>query len=239
MKPSLRIFIAACATSIAFCSTVFGAEAPRTISLINGHDLSNWKIIGKQPNEWQYGKAAMDPDHPAKLKVVGPGDELISTNRTVNLSSRAVFGDCRVELEYMVGKHSEDNEVDSNSGIKMMNIYEVQIFDSYGKAKLGKTDCAAIYSETAPSVNACKPPGEWQKLVIDFRAPRFDQTGKKIANAKFVKVTLNGQVVQDNVEIAHGTNVSRNAPEHPTGPIYLQGDHGAVAFRNLTVTPLD
>ena len=239
MKLTLRTFIAACAASVAMHSTVFGADTPRTISLINGHDLSGWKIIGKLTNEWQFGKAAMDSEHPAKLKVVGPGEELISTNRTVNLSSEAVFGDCHLEVEFLVGKHSEENDVDSNSGIKMMNIYEVQIFDSYGKASPGKTDCGAIYSETPPSKNANKPPGEWQKLVIDFRAPRFDQSGKKIANAKFVKVTLNGQVVQDNVEIAHGTNVSRNAPEHPTGPIYLQGDHGAVAFRNLKVTPLD
>jgi hypothetical protein len=121
----------------------------------------------------------------------------------------------------------------------MMNIYEVQIFDSYGKATPGKTDCGAIYSETAPLLNACKKPGEWQKLVIDFRAPRFDQAGNKTANAKFAKVTLNDQVVQSNVEIAHGTNVSRNAKEHPTGPLYLQGDHGSVAFRNLKVTPLN
>lgn len=239
MKLTLRIFIAACVASVAISSTVFAADTSKTVSLINGHDLSGWKIIGKQANTWQFGKAAMNPDNPAKLKVAGPGEELISTNKTVNLSSEAVFGDCRVELEFLVGKHSEDNEVDSNSGIKMMNIYEVQIFDSYGKESPGKTDCGAIYSETAPSMNANKPPGEWQKMVIDFRAPRFDSTGKKIANAKFVKVTLNGKVVQDNVEIAHGTNVGRNAPEHPTGPIYLQGDHGAVAFRNLKVTPLD
>src|SRR5215469_9892651 len=239
MKLSLRTFLAACVTFIAFHSTLFGAEESKTVSLINGHDLSGWKIIGKQANTWQFGKAAMNPDQPAKLKVVGPGEELISTNRTVNLSSEAVFGDCHVELEFLVGKHSEGNEVDSNSGIKMMNIYEVQIFDSYGKETPSKIDSGAIYSETAPSVNASKPPGEWQRLVIDFRAPRFDATGKKTANAKFVKVTLNGQVVQDNVEIAHGTNVGRNAPEHPTGPIYLQGDHGAVAFRNLKVTPMD
>lgn len=239
MKLSLRTIIAACLTSVAFHSSVFGSDAPKTISLINGHDLSGWKFIGKGASEWQFGKAAMDPDHPAKLKVVGPGQELISTNHTVNLSSEAVFGDCVVEAEFLVGKSTEGNEIDSNSGIKMMNIYEVQIFDSYGKASPGKTDCGAIYSETAPLVNACKPPGQWQKLVIDFRAPRFDPTGKKIANAKFIKVTLNGQVVQDNVEIAHGTNVSRHAPEHPTGPIYLQGDHGAVAFRNLKVTPLE
>jgi hypothetical protein len=239
MKLTLRTILVACVTSVASHSTLFAAEAPKTISLINGHDLSGWKIVGKGSNQWQYGKAAMDPDHPAKLKVVGPGEELISTNRTVNLSSEAVFGDCHVELEFMVGKATEGNDVDSNSGIKMMNIYEVQIFDSYGKAAPSKIDCGAIYSETPPSTNACKSPGEWQKLVIDFRAPRFDNTGKKTANAKFVKVTLNGQVVQDNVEIAHGTNVSRNAPEHPTGPIYLQGDHGAVAFRNLKVTPLN
>lgn len=235
----MKTFVAACVVAIAFHSSVFGAETPKTVSLINGHDLSGWKMIGKGASEWQFGKAAMDPDHPAKLKVVGPGEELISTNRTVNLSSEATFGDCIVEVEFLVGKSSEENEIDSNSGIKMMNIYEVQIFDSYGKASPGKTDCGAIYSETAPLVNACKPPGEWQKLEIDFRAPRFDSTGKKTANAKFLRVMLNGQVVQDNVEIAHGTNVSRNAPEHPTGPIYLQGDHGAVAFRNLKVTPLE
>ncbi len=216
---------------------LFGEDAPNAVSLINGKDLTGWKIIGKGDSQWTYGKAAMDPDRPAKLQVVGPGEELISTNHTVNLSSVAMFGDCIVEVEFLVGKSTPGNSIDSNSGIKMMNIYEVQIFDSYGVAVPGKIDCGAIYSETPPLVNACKPPGEWQKLVIDFRAPRFDETGKKTANAKFVKVTLNGQVVQENVEIAHGTNVSRKAPEHPTGPIYLQGDHGAVAFRNLTVTP--
>jgi hypothetical protein len=214
-------------------------DASKAVSLLNGKDLTGWKIVGKGASQWTYGKAAMNLDQPAKLKLVGSGEELISTNRTVNLTSEAAFGDCTVAVEFLVGKATPGNDVDSNSGIKMMNIYEVQIFDSYGVAAPGKTDCGAIYSETPPLVNPSKPPGEWQKLVIDFRAPRFDDTGKKTANAKFVKVILNGQVVQENVEIAHGTNVSRKAPEHPTGPIYLQGDHGAVAFRNLTVTPLE
>jgi hypothetical protein len=239
MNSGFRSLVAACLAFAAAGAIARGADSPKTISLINGKDLTGWKTMGRGTSQWTYGKAAMDPDHPAKLKVAGPGEELISTNRTVNLSSEAVFGDCLVELEFMVGKSTPGNGVDSNSGVKMMNIYEIQIFDSYGKDKPGKTDCGAIYSETAPSVNACKPPGEWQTLVIDFRAPRFDEAGNKTANAKFVKVTLNGQVVEDNVEIAHGTNVSRNAKEHPTGPIYLQGDHGSVAFRNLKVTPLN
>lgn len=214
------------------------AAGLNTSTLLNGRDLTGWRP-SKGSNTWTFGKAAMDTNNPAKLIVEGPGDELISTNRTVNLSSEATFGDCVVELEFMVGKSTPGSSTDSNSGVKMMNIYEVQIFDSYGKEIPGKEDCGAIYSETAPSVNACKKPGEWQKLVIDFRAPRFDASGKKIANAKFVKVVLNGKVVQDNVEIAHGTNVSRNAPEHATGPIYLQGDHGAVAFRNIKVVSLN
>jgi hypothetical protein len=231
--------LAACLAFSIVAPNAFSADSPNTVSLINGKDLAGWKTIGNASNIWTYGTAAQDLDHPARIKVVGPGGELTCTNRTVNLSSEAVFGDCLLEVEFMVGKSSTNNDIDSNSGVKMMNIYEIQIFDSYGKAAPSKTDCGAIYSETAPSVNACKKPGQWQKLVIDFRAPRFDADGHKTANAKFVKVTLNGQVVQDNVEIAHGTNVSRNAAEHPTGPIYLQGDHGSVAFRNLKVTPLN
>lgn len=239
MNFNFRSVLAVFLASVAAAPATLGADSPKTIFLINGKDLAGWKTIGRGTSQWTFGKAILNPDDPTKVKVASPGEDLINTNRTVNLSSETVFGDCRVELEFMVGQSTPGNETDSNSGIKMMNIYEIQIFDSYGKAKPSKIDCGAIYSETAPSVNACKKPGEWQSLVIDFRAPRFDDAGNKTANAKFVKVTLNGQVVQDNVEIAHGTNVSRKAKEHPTGPIYLQGDHGSVAFRHLKVTPLN
>jgi hypothetical protein len=239
VRSNLWAVIAAGLSLFAANPLAFGADSPKTISLINGKDLTGWKTVGQGTGQWTFGKAAMDPEHPAKVKVAGPGDELICTNRTANLSSEALFGDCTVEMEFLVGKSTPGNEVDSNSGIKLMNIYEVQIFDSYAKEKPDKLDCGAIYSETAPLVNACKPPGEWQKLVIDFRAPRFDENGKKTANAMFVRVTLNGRVVQDKVEIAHGTNVGRNENDLPTGPIYLQGDHGSVAFRNIKVTPLN
>jgi hypothetical protein len=127
----------------------------------------------------------------------------------------------------------------SNSGVKMMGIYEIQILDSYGKEKPDSGDCGAVYKESAPKVNACKAPGEWQKLVIDFRAPRFDSLGKKIMDAKFVKVLLNGQIVQENVKIAHGTNVSRDAKEQASAPIMLQGDHEPVAFRHIRISPLN
>jgi len=228
MKPTLR---AGLVVSFALFALAASA-ADKSVALLNGKDLSGWKIVGKGTNHWQYGKAALDPNDPGKLIVTGPGDELVSPEKGVNLSTEAQFGDCTVEVEFMVAKGS-------NSGVKMENIYEIQIFDSFGKDVPDKQDSGAVYSETAPKVNAAKKPGEWQTLLIDFRAPRFDASGNKTANAKFVKVVLNGQVVQEDVEIAHGTNVGRNAKEHPTGPIYLQGDHGPVAFRNLKVTALN
>jgi hypothetical protein len=209
------------------------ADNPKTVALLNGKDLSGWKIVGgKGVVQWKYGRAALDPADPMKLVVDGRGKELVGPEAGVNLSSESAFGDCRLALEFMVAKAS-------NSGVKMMNIYEIQILDSYGKTSVDKQDCGAVYDEAAPRVNASKRPGEWQSLIIDFRAPRFDDSGNKTANARFVKVSLNGHVVQENVEIAHGTNVSRKAKEHPTGPIYLQGDHGPVAFRNIKITPLN
>jgi hypothetical protein len=214
-------------------AAALAADSSKTISLFSGKDLSGWKTMGgKGTNQWKIGKADLDATNSAKLNVVMPGDELVSPESGVNLVTEANFGDCVLELEFLVAPKS-------NSGVKMMSIYEVQIFDSFGKSMMNAQDCGAIYSEVAPKVNACKKPGEWQTLVIDFRAPRFDESGKKTANAKFVKVILNGQVVQENVEIAHGTNVSRNAKEHATGPVYLQGDHGPVAFRNIKLTRLN
>ena len=73
---------------------------------------------------------------------------------------------------------------------------------------------------------------------MTFRAPRFNATGKKVENAKFVKVTLNGQLIHHNVEVPAPTRGSRFKDEKPTGPIMLQGDHGPVAFRKVILKPV-
>ncbi len=74
--------------------------------------------------------------------------------------------------------------------------------------------------------------------MIDFRAPRFDADGKKTANARFVKVTLNGQVIQENVEMEQQTPGGLVGKERPQGPLMFQGNHGPVAFRNIKISPL-
>ncbi|MEJ7708507.1 MAG: DUF1080 domain-containing protein [Pyrinomonadaceae bacterium] len=91
---------------------------------------------------------------------------------------------------------------------------------------------------SAPSRNASRRPGEWQSLYIWFRAPRFDANGKKIENAKFIRVLHNGLSIQNDVEVDGPTRAAMETPEAPTNPIMLQGDHGPVAYRNIYIRPL-
>jgi hypothetical protein len=90
----------------------------------------------------------------------------------------------------------------------------------------------------SPMVNASKAPGEWQSFDIEFRAPVFDAAGKKTGNARFVKVLHNGKLIHENIELKAPTRACLWEDEKPAGPIMLQGDHGPVAYRNLTIEPL-
>jgi hypothetical protein len=193
--------------------------------------LKGWKF--KNPAErskWKPGKATLDPADPHKLVVAEGSDELVNAEaHSVDAYTEAKWGDCSIEVEVMVPKGS-------NSGVYVMGEYEIQVFDSFGKEKVGQGDMGGIYAAAAPKLNASKAPGEWQKFVIDFKAPKFDPFGKKSGNAVFVKIELNGQVIHENVEMKGPTPGGLTGQEAPTGPIMLQGDHGPVAYRNFKVT---
>jgi hypothetical protein len=89
-----------------------------------------------------------------------------------------------------------------------------------------------------PRARADRPPGQWQSYHYWFQAPKFDASGKKIAPAKFLRILHNGQLIHENVERLGPTTAAMTIPEAPTNPLMLQGDHGAVAFRNIYVRPL-
>jgi hypothetical protein len=201
----------------------------------NGKDLTNWNAKDQSKNKWTVGEAAMSAANPALLEIKTGGASIINNvtghNQGCDLSTQEKFGDVRIELELMVPKGS-------NSGIYVMGEYEVQVFDSHGVAKPGPGDMGAIYSASVPKVNASKAPGEWQKYVIEFRAPRFDAAGAKTENAKFLKVELNGTAIHENVEMKGPTPGGLTGKEAATGPLMFQGDHGAVAYRNIKITPL-
>jgi len=209
-----------------------GAEKGRVIDpLKNG--LDGWLAKGPMENsKWTIGTAKVDPNNPRALVAEPAGDgpvELITTTgHGSDIFTKEKFGDCTVEIELMVPQGS-------NSGVYLMGEYEIQVLDSFGKTNIGPGDIGGIYGTKAADVNASKEPGAWQKFVIEFVAPRFDGE-KKIANARFTKVTLNGQVIHENVEIQGKTGGDLYGKEVPEGPLMLQGNHGPVAYRNIKIT---
>ena len=213
--------------------------------LLNGKDVSGWHAQDGGKHDWFATKAIRwDPlVSPERLQAIPePGDRILNGNgRTSNLVTDEKFGDIELYLEFMLSKGS-------NSGVYVQGLYEVQIFDSYGSpSQVGKHDGGAIYQRwineqgvggSAPKVNASLAPGQWQSYQIWFQAPRFDAGGKKIANAKFLRVLYNGQLVQQNVEVEGPTRAPMPIDEAPLNPLMLQGDHGPVAFRNIYWRPL-
>ena len=211
------------------------AAAGKVVLPFNGKDLTGWKAKGPEAKgKWVVGYAIIDPKNPSQLVVQptgeGPPQMVNSVAHSLDFYTDQKFGDCLIEVEFMIPKGS-------NSGVYVMGEYEVQILDTHAKkGKLGPGDMGGIYTNAAPLVNAARPPGEWQKFVIDFQAPRFEGD-KKVRNARFLKVTLNGQVIHKNVEIMKGpTPGGLTGREVAAGPLMFQGNHGAVAFRNIKIT---
>lgn len=233
----IRLLLASAAalalTALAVVDSAPAADA-KPATLFNGKDLSGWKLKGKEDkSKWVAGYAAMDEKANNKLNVektgTGEGQLVNSAGGGVDVYTEEKFGDGTYEIEFMVPKGS-------NSGLYIMGEYEVQILDSFGKDKVGPGDLGGLYGASAPKLNASKKPGEWQKFVIEYQAPKFEGD-KKVSNMKFIKVVLNDQVIHENVEMKGPTPSGVTGKEAPTGPLMIQGDHGPVALRSLKFTP--
>lgn len=213
-----------------------GQGTGAAIRPFNGQDLSGWKLKGEvAKSHWRAAAVKLDPSNDRAFIVVPDATEKWLVNVQgggVDIYTEEKFGDVRLEVEFMVPRGS-------NSGVYLMGEYEVQVLDSYGKpdAQLTQGDLGAIYGAAPPKKNAAKKPGEWQKFVIEFQAPRFEN-GKKTANARFRRVELNGVVLHENVEMKGPTPGGLTGREAATGPLLFQGDHGPVAYRNIVITPL-
>lgn len=222
---------------VAFLTTGAADDKP-------GDLLANKTAWNAAYAEWiEVGGITLDEKTPRKLiPKDGKGIWYNGPKGTArDLLTRDQFTDLEFHAEFLIGKGS-------NSGVKMMGLYEIQILDSASAKELSGDSCGGIYPRAelkpryrhidkgiAPKKNAAKAPGEWQTLEIVFTAPRFDASGKKMTNARFVKVVLNGETIHENVEIPYPTGHNWVKKEIPEGPVMLQGDHGPVAFRNVRI----
>jgi hypothetical protein len=111
-----------------------------------------------------------------------------------------------------------------NSGVYVRGLFEVQVADTYGRP-LDPHNMGAVYSRITPSESAEKPPGEWQTMDITY----VD---------RHVTVVLNGKKIIDNKGVEGCTGGALWSDVTKPGPIYLQGDHTGIEYRNIVIRPV-
>jgi hypothetical protein len=211
------------------------------LNSMNLSDLSSFKTEGKN---W-FVAGDVYADYTDKNSFEAEEGTGVLVNKMLDAGNdrlETIFehGDIEMEFEFMMPKGS-------NSGIYFQGRYKLQFFDSYGVENPSFSDVGAIYERWddskpegqngyeghPPLINASKAPGLWQEMKVYFRAPRFDESGKKTKNARFESVYLNGVLIQDDVELTGPTRGPFLEGEAATGPLIIQGDHGNIAFKNI------
>lgn len=195
------------------------------VVLFGGKDLGEWTTAKGTPAGWQVRDGYMQV-----VKDTGA----IRTTRA--------FGDCQLHVEWASPSPAVGTDQDrGNSGVFLMDTYEVQVLDSYESKTYADGMAAAIYGQYPPLVNASRKPGEWQTYDIVFRRPRFDASGKLVSPARLT-VVHNGILVQDNEELTGPTAHKARPPYKAHAdrlPISLQ-DHGhPVRYRNIWIRELE
>jgi len=195
------------------------------VVLFDGKDLGHWTDAKGQPARWKVENGYME--------VV---------DKAGGIRTAKGFGDCQLHVEWMAPEPAKGKDQDrGNSGVFLMDTYEVQVLDCYGNTTYADGMTAAIYGQHPPLVNACRPPGEWQTYDIIFHRPRFDQDGKVLAPARMT-VFHNGLLVHECAALTGPTAHKARPPYKAHAdrlPISLQ-DHGhPVRFRNIWIRDLE
>ena len=181
----------------------------KPIPLFNGQDLSGWRL---QPstakNGWRVENGEMVNETPKS--------DFSAYGEFGNLRTDRVFGDCRVQIEFNVDKQC-------NSGIYVRGLYEAQVVDRDSRMQ-GINGPGAIFGRIAPKTNAGLPGGKWQSYDLTL----VD---------RHMTVRLNGVLVIDNQPVRGATGGALFGDVMRQGPLYLQGDHTSVRYRNVSLMP--
>lgn len=179
-------------------------------TLFNGRDLTGWRLINpEQTNGWKVVDGTLLND-----PVQAEGGPRISYG---NLRTDKTFGDFNLKLEVNIPPGS-------NSGVYLRGIYEIQVVDSY-KKDTDPHNMGAVYSRIRPVTAAEKPAGQWQTMDMTLCD-------------RHITVILNDVKIIDNQPVYGPTGGAISPDVFAPGPVYLQGDHGKVAYRNIVLTPI-
>ena len=197
-----------------------------------GDALGQWEHEG-----WSLVNAEMDRNEPSRFALEEGQGALVNTGENPShYVSRAEFGDCEVHLGFMLPKGGR-------AGVLLGGSHEIVLADSKGVKEPGTNDCGGIPSSNgnsgrAPDFNPFRGPGEWHELDLVYRAPRFNEKGEKIRDARFERVQVDGMAIHEGVRMTASTEGAVRDGESALGPLVLRGDAGKVAFRDVRVKPL-
>jgi hypothetical protein len=208
----------------------FFAPPSDAVVLFDGSEKAltkNWIGTNGKPSGWKVVDGALE-------SVSGAG----------YIQTAGKFGSCQLHVEWAAPVKVEGSgQGRGNSGVFLMNTYEVQVLDSFENVTYADGQAGALYGRSKPLVNASRKPGEWQSYDIVFHRPLFDENGKVTRRATF-SVLHNGVLIQDHVVLSGGTgwmgpHAASEYKAHPDKlPIALQ-DHGnPVRFRNIWLREL-
>lgn len=207
--------------------TLDGDNITGSMTFSNGK-VYNWTGVRapalrrKSPPVWTKPIILFDGKNLAQWHTQGEnqwkaeGGILRSSKSGSNLITNKTFTDFKLHIEFRYPK-------ESNSGVYLRGRYELQVTDSKGSEPL-KDLLGAIYGFIAPSEMVAKAPGEWQTYDITLVG-------------RMVTVVGNGKMIICNQEIPGITGGALDSNEGEPGPIFLQGDHGPVDYRNIILTP--
>ena len=165
-------------------------------------------------------------------------NDCVMETKQGDLMTKQSFGDCQLHVEWRI----PDIDSHGNSGVYLMNLYEVQIFNSHNNRSAIYADgqAASIYGQYPPLVNACREPGEWEVFDITFHGPCFDEVGN-LTKPATVTLLHNGILVQDCVALTGPTLHKQRPPytKHAESlPFHLQYHGDRLQFRNIWIVPL-
>lgn len=213
LLPALLVLLSACASEPPASRT---PETPPRAMTTPPSDGFRALFNGRDLAGWKLrnpnGTPSWSVANGELINTVNPGQH------GTDLVTEEKFWNFTVRYEYKIPPGA-------NSGFYLRGRHEIQIFDDYAKGKPTINGNGSIYNHTAPAKFASRPAGEWNTAEATI-------IGNKIS------VTLNGEKIHDNVECnkATGSEIDNKVTE--PGPIFLQGDHGSVTFRNIRIKTL-
>lgn len=205
----------------------YGSPPSDAVILYTGKkDISKWQHLNGEPVKWN----ASD-------------NEMTIVPKTTDIETKQKFGSIQLHIEWKTPDPKEDKSTNrGNSGVFLMGLYELQIYESYNYETriYYNGQAGSIYKQQIPLVNASAKPQSWQSFDIVFDAPVFNED-KTLKTPGYLTVFHNNVLILNHAEIK-GPMVYQGYPKYEYHenklPLRLQEHNSRVSFRNIWLRKL-